>query len=271
MTLEGLVFLLISSQLFPWKTLAKTFPILKRAFQAPFRLNVIAFPLIFLGIALTLTSLLKKKHTINKLYLYSFSILLLIATIMSGKTFNIENKMAVANFNNPKVVVNYPWYSRITPDRMLIKQAVRGTDLGKFHTLIYNVEPDYLPNYKDYSTNKMYRTYVNSIINREPLFKHSVNKNGTLILSWKSNHKIKTELPIILYKQSVLKINGASQKYTLNSIGAPTIKSEVGNITAYLNFNSPNWFFPLCIVSLIAWILVFLLFIINKRKLHYNE
>ncbi len=59
-TIWGTVLLGLSSFVFPWGLVQRVFPSLKSYFQFPFRLTVVAYPLILLGMALTVNHLLKE-------------------------------------------------------------------------------------------------------------------------------------------------------------------------------------------------------------------
>lgn len=58
-TLEGIVFLYLSSNLFPWQFVKDTLPAVTGYLQFPNRFTVVAYPLLFLGIGLTLNELIK--------------------------------------------------------------------------------------------------------------------------------------------------------------------------------------------------------------------
>jgi len=58
-TIEGLIFLFLSSQLFPWSIIENRFPILKSIFQFPNRLTTVAYPLLFAAIGITISELSK--------------------------------------------------------------------------------------------------------------------------------------------------------------------------------------------------------------------
>lgn len=58
-TLEGAVFLYLSSNLFPWQFIKDNFPAVTGYLQFPNRFTVVAYPLLFIGIGLTITEIIK--------------------------------------------------------------------------------------------------------------------------------------------------------------------------------------------------------------------
>lgn len=83
-TIEGFVFLLLSSQLFPWSFIETSFPVLKSTFQFPNRLTIIAYPLLFSAIGITITKLSEKYDS----RIANLSRLLMVGIIISNLSAN---------------------------------------------------------------------------------------------------------------------------------------------------------------------------------------
>ncbi|TVU92737.1 glycosyltransferase family protein, partial [Lactobacillus gasseri] len=83
-TIEGFIFLLLSSQLFPWSFIETSFPVLKSSFQFPNRLTIIAYPLLFSAIGITITKLSEKYDS----RITNLSRLLIVGIIISNLSAN---------------------------------------------------------------------------------------------------------------------------------------------------------------------------------------
>lgn len=163
-------------------------------------------------------------------------------------------------------------FYRNSNDFRALRRAVR-TRAGKYNlfNLIIKVNPDYLPVTKanvDYS--RVNYAFEKQIIDQEHQFKKEVLSNGDLKISWKARNAGNVRLPVVMYNQSQLVLDGkvtTPKKYNL--ICAPTIKQKVGNNTAILSFKWPTSFkilFGLTIISWLALIIYWLKILIFKVK-----
>lgn len=77
-------------------------------------------------------------------------------------------------------------------------------------------------------------------------------------MSRSSNGKIKKagkiKLPVVLYKQSELTVNGKKIKTQLSRIGSSIITQKAGENVATLHFKTPIWFLLLLCLSILAWL-----------------
>lgn len=127
----------------------------------------------------------------------------------------------------------------------------------KLFDLIIKVNPDYLP---VHHVKKAYLStyyYIKRVIdpNLKHEFNHKVLKNGVLQISWTGKKAKKRSLPIVMYKQSQLTLNGKIVKNSkLGHISTPTVMQKKGRNVATLHFLTPTWFKALGILSLIAWL-----------------
>lgn len=168
-------------------------------------------------------------------------------------------------------------FYRNSNDFHSLRKAVR-TRAFKYNlfNLIIKVNPDYLPVTKskvDYS--KVNYAFEKQIIDQEHQFKKEVLSNGDLKISWKAKNTGNICLPVVMYKQSQLILNGkltTPKKFSL--ICAPTITQKSGNNTAVLSFKWPISFkllFGLTIISWLAlivyWIKILIIKVKNRSKI----
>lgn len=247
-TFVGLFFFVLSSKLIPWVQVGHNFPALERSFQFPYRILVVAYPLLFLGLGITLSLFSKKEWK-------ALTYLLICCTIYEGGYSMIKtNQNYTADYNDSERVTILSTYYYNTSHRAEFWHALHSSNLGEIFTLLNRSEPDYLP----VKSNKIpWRTvnkiYEQEIINPSILYTHKV-KNGKLNLYWQVNSKQTVTLPIVMYKQSLLTVNGHKVNPKTSLIGAPSITQKKGSNHAILSFAVPSWFNVLLGISILSWI-----------------
>ena len=262
-TLEGGIILLIASRIMPWNYIQHLFPALGRSFQFPYRLMIIGYPLLFLGIGLTVLEL--KKHKLIRLESY----LLLVACLSQTTFFTYQTNVKLTKiYNDSSRVAVLTTYYQITNQRTEIRKATEENNLGELFEKINRSEPDYLPIYAKKITPEMINLlYRSEIIDQAMNYQHTIH-GSTLQLKWKSHNSDKVRLPVVMYKQSQLKVNGKNvTPINLSAIGAPLIKEKAGINTVSLTFVVPIWFWSLVIISLIGWIILIVLGLKNMYKI----
>lgn len=232
-TIEGFVFLLLSSQLFPWSFIETSFPVLKSTFQFPNRLTIIAYPLLFSAIGITITKLSEKYDS----RIANLSRLLMVGIIISNLSANYI-------FTTHRVKEN--------PINEATVQEFVNNNISKV--------PEYLPIQKNMVANEIQNNGLNDInadLNKK--FNKKVLSNGSLELSWQSKKREIIVLPIFIYYQSKLIFNNRRLNPNVTTIGMPFVQSEPCRNTAILSFNTPIWFTILLFISLIGWVLIIIL------------
>lgn len=123
-------------------------------------------------------------------------------------------------------------------------------DLSLVFTEINKSTPDYLPLYKNDSTNK-YKRYEQEVL-QEKNFSKFVSK-GHLKIVWSAETTSKIDLPIVLYHGSQLYQNGQRVRvYQLSDIGTPTLTQHPGMNEITLKYSAPSYtvfFFIFCLAS----------------------
>lgn len=299
-TAEGAILLLLSSPLIPWKLLQENFKFLANYLQFPHRLLIAAYPLILLGIAISISQFDKRYKIGQIIAICGLSLVILenfgtnYARIMQRTTFNRRAVYEVKSkkyYNNKNIYKQKKYFSYVRGlhgkyqtngikntkyGYVYVKTATRGdyykntldtgkvwrythysSQRGKLFSTIIKVNPDYLPTYhKKLSAIKVDYYYIKRVIKpRESgKFSYRVLNNGRLQLSWKGKTTKNRSLPLIMYKQSQLSVNGRSVSPRLGYIGTPIVKQRKGQNTAILQFKAPIWFNLLLIVTILSWL-----------------
>ena len=235
-TLEGIVFLYLSSNLFPWQFVKDTLPAVTGYLQFPNRFTVVAYPLLFLGIGLTLNELIKSHG--KKLGMIASALAIVVVL------FNVR-----ADFN--EINNNITYNKGITSNAKEMKEK----GLAPYINKVEINSPDYLPVIKKIKSSDITGMLM-SMSPQKNNFEQRALSNGRLELTWKDSTSKVTTLPIFIYKQSELSLNSKVIKPKVNEIGMPQVQSRKGKNTAILSFKTPTWFTALLYISILSWVLL---------------
>lgn len=246
-TLEGLVFLYLSSNLFPWQFVKDTLPAVTGYLQFPNRFTVVAYPLLFLGIGLTLNELIKSHG--KKLGMIASALAIVVVL------FNVR-----ADFN--EINNNITYNKGITSNAKEMKEK----GLAPYINKVEINSPDYLPVRKKIKSSDITGMLM-SMSPQKNNFEQRVISNGRLEFTWKDSTSKVTTLPIFIYKQSELSLNNKVIKPKVNEIGMPQVQSRKGKNTAILSFKTPIWFTILLYISILSWVLLIIYGVFRCEKI----
>lgn len=235
-TLEGLVFFYLSSNLFPWQFVKDNFPAVTGYLQFPNRFTVVAYPLLFVGVGLTITELIKKHG--KKLGLLASGLAIVIVLFNVRADFNEINN----NISYNKGITNS---SREMQEKGL-EAYINKIDINT---------PDYLPVQKKIKSADVTGMLMNMAPQRKN-FSKKVLSGGRLEIKCNGKTAKSTTLPVFIYHQSELTLNGKKVNPKLNKIGMPIVKSKQGQNTAILSFKTPTWFTILLYISILGWVVM---------------
>ena len=235
-TLEGLVFFYLSSNLFPWQFVKDNFPAVTGYLQFPNRFTVVAYPLLFVGVGLTITELIKKHG--KKLGLLASGLAIVIVLFNVRADFNEINN----NISYNKGITNS---SREMQEKGL-EAYINKIDINT---------PDYLPVQKKIKSADVTGMLMNMAPQRKN-FSKKVLSGGRLEIKWNGKTAKSTTFPVFIYHQSELTVNGKKVNPKLNKIGMPIVKSKQGQNTAILSFKTPTWFTILLYISILGWVVM---------------
>lgn len=237
LTIEGLAFLFISSNLFPWRFVEEYFPSFSNYFQFPNRFTTLAYPLLFLSIGLTVANLINRYDFQLKVFVECLLIFVCLFALRADLRGNI------IKLNKVKTNIE-----RIN--------QFRDHDLSKFIYSNPPGNPDYLPLKKPMNSWKISSLVSGKLIfNNGQGFEKEATDNGKLKINWNSDSKDVT-LPIVFYRQSELVVNGEKVSPKCNEIGMPIVQAKKGKNAAILSFKIPIWFTILLYISIFSWVLL---------------
>lgn len=249
-TFIGYCFLLIGSKWFlDWNWIQMKLPIISGIFQFPFRLTSVAYPLILLGLAYTFATNAKQKKSYKEWnYAVIFSIFVMVQACFSTYKVVLDTAQGQNGENSISLVTQM----RYSPD--YVKKWTQ-SQTGIFD-LYENAQPDYLPLNKKMPSRVVVEKY-RAILAVRKKYQHIVNRDGSLTLRWRAKKQKKVTLPLVMYKQSRLIVNGKKKnKINQNDIGAPIIVQKKGENTVNLKFMVPLWFNILLAINILGWIVL---------------
>lgn len=159
-TVIGLLFMWVSSVLFPWALLDKLTPKLESTLQFPVRFDVIAYPLIFAGLIMSLNQLnLKKRWTKNLMYASLFAGTLILA---SSTIINVVHRSIIYQREG---LNSWAKTRTIAENPHEIQWTTTSGNPGNLLILVDKSHPDYLPiPYPEGKKLKRSTAYENQII-----------------------------------------------------------------------------------------------------------
>ena len=112
--------------------------------------------------------------------------------------------------------------------------------------------------------------YNHKILDQQNNYKRKII-GSRMILTWNSTKAEKRTLPIVMYKQSRLIVNGKDVSNTAkNQICMPIVNSRKGVNKASLQFIVPIWFWGLLLVTIVSWI-GYLIYYVWLRLKEYEK
>ncbi|MBM7642852.1 hypothetical protein [Streptococcus loxodontisalivarius] len=249
------IFLCLSTNLFPWQLLAGKGYGIVELIQFPHRFFDYAIVLLLISLGLFLTAYpLPKWQKVCTCFLLAFSVLYGVGHVYLGSLRRYDNFMT------------RDYYIKVSVSESDFRRAVNSTDLSEFIEMTEAYMADYLPSYEeggvalDSATSKhYYNMYRAAVINNPQDFKISVNK-GSISYEWTSESVKKTTLPLVIYHNSQLSIDGklyTPEQLHLSEIGMPIVESQIGKHKAVLTYQNPIWLLPSLILTLLMWCLSF--------------
>lgn len=250
------VFFFLSTGLFPWQYLVENGNTFAELIQFPFRFFVPATILLLAITGLTVTRFVNWRKSIAVL-LFAFAGVGLIQNIMDTTD---RVKSAVQDGELISIVK----HTYVEGDYQTISLTMNDSDLSQFLNLVVKPTPDYVPIYGTIGKQNTYDLYYENIVTNQRTEK--LIKDNYLVLTWQADEGEKLNLPIVVYKDSILTLNGKEldkDDYNLSTIGTLTVSSQEGKNKLELRYQEPEWLFvaisaPLIVLGIIGlqWIYI---------------
>lgn len=250
------VFFFLSTGLFPWQYLVENGNTFAELIQFPFRFFVPATILLLAITGLTVTRFVNWRKSIAVL-LFAFAGVGLIQNIM-------DTTDRVKSAAQDGELISIVKHTYVEGDYQTISLTMNDSDLSQFLNLVVKPTPDYVPIYGTIGKQNTYDLYYENIVTNQRTEK--LIKDNYLVLTWQADEGEKLNLPIVVYKDSILTLNGKEldkDDYNLSTIGTPTVSSQEGKNKLELRYQEPEWLFvaigaPLIVLGIIGlqWIYI---------------
>ena len=250
------VFFFLSTGLFPWQYLVENGNTFEELIQFPFRFFVPATILLLAITGLTVTRFVNWRKSIAVL-LFAFAGVGLIQNIM-------DTTDRVKSAAQDGELISIVKHTYVEGDYQTISLTMNDSDLSQFLNLVVKPTPDYVPIYGTIGKQNTYDLYYENIVTNQRTEK--LIEDNYLVLTWQADEGEELNLPIVVYKDSILTLNGKEldkDDYNLSTIGTPTVSSQEGKNKLELRYQEPEWLFvaisaPLIVLGIIGlqWIYI---------------
>lgn len=230
------VFFFLSTGLFPCQYLVENGNTFAELIQFPFRFFVPATILLLAITGLTVTRFVNWRKSIAVL-LFAFAGVGLIQNIM-------DTTDRVKSAAQDGELISIVKHTYVEGDYQTISLTMNDSDLSQFLNLVVKSTPDYVPIYGTIGKQNTYDLYYENIVMNQRTEK--LIKDNYLVLTWQADEGEELNLPIVVYKDSILTLNGKEldkDDYNLSTIGTPTVSSQEGKNKLELRYQEPEWLF----------------------------
>ncbi|AZP91326.1 MFS transporter [Pediococcus acidilactici] len=239
-TLIGGMFLLLASNVVPWRTIGTYFGKIESLLQFPYRFLTIASVLLIAGFAMSLSEM---KRSSKSSFVPVELAAIIGAIFITMGTFNGIQNAALVWYSNWPISTKTPIIKTKQFTAAEFRNEMKSADLKRGLKLVTKGYPDYLPTSSKnlFANNNPYGIYAEEIIFNQKGFHKSV-KGNTLTVRWHSNKNAeKTMVPVTVYKNSQVSLNGtrlSNDTIKLTKIGTPVISSRKGKNELRLAYKS---------------------------------
>ncbi|HEL1557382.1 TPA: hypothetical protein TXJ05_001582 [Streptococcus suis] len=255
LALTYVVFLILSTNLFPWQLIAGKGITIVELIQFPFRFFLYANALLLAVVGVQVSGLSEKLQK-NFSGIIVVSLLIGVGFLWRESYKEIEGHYYSDTFLQKRI------YTTLYGTTEELRDSFHSTDLGEFIHLAQKSTPDYVPDLTVKSgplTNEesddTYYVYRDQVILPNQSFDKQVDGNR-LVITWTANEAEDTAIPIIVYQDSQLVLNHQvlnREDIKLSTIGVPTVKSQKGQNSLVLSYKQQWWLLPVIAISLMGW------------------
>ena len=235
------VFFFLSTGLFLWQYLVENGNTFAELIQFPFRFFVPATILLLAITGLTVTRFVNWRKSIAVL-LFAFAGIGLIQNMM-------DTTDRVKTAAQDGELISIVKHTYVEGDYQTISLIMDDSDLSQFLNLVVKPTPDYVPIYGTIGKQNTYDLYYKNQSAEKML------EDGYLVLTWQAAEGEELNLPIVVYRDSLLTLNGQELNkadYRLSTIGTPIVSSQKGQNKLVLSYKEPGWLFVALLIPIIV-------------------
>ncbi|NQH42805.1 hypothetical protein HO658_08790, partial [Streptococcus suis] len=250
------VFLILSTNLFPWQLFAGKGITLVELIQFPFRFFLYANALLLAVVGVQVSGLSNKLQKI-------FSGLTVISLLVSVGFLWNESYKEINGHYYSDTFLQKRIHTTLYGTTEELRASFYSKDLGEFIHIAQKSTPDYVPDLSDstgHITNEesdnTYFTYRDQVILPNQEFIKEVD-GDQLVVTWTASEAEETAVPVIVYQDSQLILNDTvldREDMILSTIGVPTVTSQPGQNTLILSYKQQWWLLPVIAISLTGWL-----------------
>ena len=255
------IFFFLSTGLFPWQYLVENGNTFAELIQFPFRFFVPATILLLAITGVTVTRFANWRKSIAIL-LFAFAGVGLIQNMM-------DTTDRVKTAAQDGELISIVKHTYVEGDYQTISLTMNDSDLSQFLNLVVKPTPDYVPIYGTIGKQNTYDLYYENIVTNQKAEK--LLEDGYLVLTWQAAEGEKLNLPIVVYKDSILTLNDNEldkDDYSLSTIGTPTVVSQRGQNKLILSYREPQWLLVAVLTPLVVLGMIALQWLYTKIRIH---
>lgn len=267
-TVLGIIFLVLSSNLLPWTSIGNSFPEIQHLLQFPYRFEGFASVLLLAGFGATVSTL-----SANDFRKY-FELIMTVGSVLMLVQFYLAIQFDNQLWNSEHSVISlHDTYFAKNTSNDQITNAFTGSNLDAGLLLVTKPTSDYLPNNRVLSKSPDADYRKDMISNEKSKVTKIVDHNGDLTLSWNAKKIGDTiSLPIVIYTNSSVQLNGTNlnqNKIKLSTMGKPTINSTKNGINYLkIGYHSKIITKSKLTIVILAWIISGLAIIVLPFTTH---
>ncbi|WP_429970362.1 MFS transporter [Fructilactobacillus sp. Tb1] len=278
-TIIGLAFFALSSELFPWDAIGKSFPVFLDFLQFPSRFYAVAAIMLLTGFLLSVNQFMGQVRfkAVKKIY-GGLVIVLAMVSVFVGmanirqqlnnnwKDYNIAPQAGVY----AQHLLPYGYYAKQVSNEG-IRKDFQKNDLHLALADSIRSNTDYLPNHSKLRQPSNLQDLYKNQLTDNTAFNKEHQKDGSMKVSWHSRQKRMTMIPEVVYHDSVVKLNGhrlqpaktlvngqyTPGKFQLSQIGGLYVPAKVGHNELNVKYQEPFYVKMAIMASLLGWILTF--------------
>lgn len=228
------IFFFLSTGLFPWQYLVENGNTFAELIQFPFRFFVPTTIMLLAITGLTVTRFVNWRKSIAVL-LFAFASIGLIQNMMD----TTDHVKTAAQDGELISIVKHTY---VEGDYQTVSLSMDDSDLSQFLNLVVKPTPDYVPIYGKIGKQNTYDLYYKNVVKNQSAEK--LLEDGYLVLTWQADEGEEINLPIVVYRDSILTLNGQKLNkadYRLSTIGTPIVSSQKGQNKLVLSYQEPGW------------------------------
>ncbi|MFL2019449.1 hypothetical protein [Weissella hellenica] len=271
--ISGLTYFVLGSNLMPWPIIQLNLPEIMNFLQFSFRFTLVGEIFVLTGALLAMKEIVNSADfNFNKLLEFTvitmsiISVISLATSVSNNVISNYRQTTTVAQSAaiNPKDLRLRPIDGHPVNTTTDLRAAWSNRDLSQLINTVDRTTPDYLPITKVNNNEDYYGLYTKHVLEKHSLFNKNVRSHGILHISWSQNKAHQIEVPVFVYKNTSVYLNGKKLDATTISktpIGTINLNGIKGKNSLTLQYKTSHIFNFMIIVSDFSWLILICYFI----------